>query len=235
MKQASSMALLTTPPSNPKAHFFLPLRRITNQLRGNVVPLRPVPPLSIFPKFGLVNESKPENLLRSTKLLTHFHANYDRKARTLCNAAFGDATEPENGRRIMLSDVLVKRPRRVFSGRKWNSLDMGTAAVVLAMHLLSLFAPFYCNWSAFWAAVTLYIVTGLFGITLSYHRNLSHRSFKLPKWLEYLFAYCGSLALQVSVELCILIMIFETPEKGSSENFGLGGFYFLGRGILLIG
>ncbi|KAK2651642.1 hypothetical protein Ddye_011498 [Dipteronia dyeriana] len=36
----------------------------------------------------------------------------------------------------------------------------------------------------------------LLGITLSYHRNLSHRSFKLPKWLEYMCAYCGVQALQ---------------------------------------
>jgi fatty-acid desaturase len=36
----------------------------------------------------------------------------------------------------------------------------------------------------------------MFGITLSFHRNLSHKSFKLPKWLEYTFAYCGVQALQ---------------------------------------
>ncbi|PKI48492.1 hypothetical protein CRG98_031114 [Punica granatum] len=64
------------------------------------------------------------------------------------------------------------------------------------MHLLSLFAPLCFNWKALWVAVGLYAVTGLFGITLSFHRNLSHRSFKLPKWLEYSFAYCGVLALQ---------------------------------------
>ncbi|KAK1312073.1 hypothetical protein QJS10_CPA07g00611 [Acorus calamus] len=36
----------------------------------------------------------------------------------------------------------------------------------------------------------------MFGLTLLYHRNLSHSSFHLPKWLEYAFAYCGSQALQ---------------------------------------
>ncbi|CDO98157.1 unnamed protein product [Coffea canephora] len=64
------------------------------------------------------------------------------------------------------------------------------------MHFLSLFAPFTFNWGAFWIAVGLYVITGLLGITLSFHRNLSHRSFKLPKWLEYFFAYCGVQALQ---------------------------------------
>lgn len=34
------------------------------------------------------------------------------------------------------------------------------------------------------------------GITLSFHRQLSHRSFQTPKWLEYVFAYCGVLAVQ---------------------------------------
>ncbi|PON48098.1 Fatty acid desaturase, type 1, core [Parasponia andersonii] len=194
------MALLTSPPSNPKAHLFVPLRRFTHHLRGNVSPLRPVPPLSIFPKFWNINKSKPEKVLGNTNLLAHFHAISERKVGPVSSAAFGEATEPEpeleNGKRIILSNVVVKRPRRVFLGRKWNSLDIGTAGIVLAMHLLSVFAPFCFSWGGFWVAVALYIVTGLFGITLSFHRNLSHRSFKLPKWLEYSFAYCGALALQ---------------------------------------
>ncbi|KAK9281646.1 hypothetical protein L1049_004549 [Liquidambar formosana] len=113
-----------------------------------------------------------------------------------------EVSEPESGAvevnwgRILLSDVVVKRRRRVYWGRKWKSRDVGNATVMTAMHLLSIFAPFQFNWAAIWTAVTLYVVTGLFGITLSFHRNLSHRSFKLPKWLEYLFAYCGVQALQ---------------------------------------
>jgi stearoyl-CoA desaturase (delta-9 desaturase) len=34
------------------------------------------------------------------------------------------------------------------------------------------------------------------GITLSYHRQLSHKSFTTPKWLEYALAYCGAMAVQ---------------------------------------
>ncbi|CAN1285650.1 Palmitoyl-monogalactosyldiacylglycerol delta-7 desaturase, chloroplastic [Linum perenne] len=96
-----------------------------------------------------------------------------------------------------MSDVVVKGgQRKVFGGRKWNSMDISTAAVVVAMHLLALPAPLCFSWPAFWVAVWLYVVTGLFGITLSFHRHLSHRSFRIPKWLEYLFAYCGVHALQ---------------------------------------
>lgn len=131
------------------------------------------------------------------------------------NAALNE--EEEGGvikyRRILLSDVEVKRERKILFGRKWNSLDLATAFVVLSMHLLSLFAPFYFNWKAFLVAMALYVVTGLFGITLSFHRNLSHRSFKLPKWLEYLFAYCGVLALQVINIFDKLFFFFGTKVK----------------------
>ncbi|KAG6581932.1 putative lipid desaturase ADS3.2, chloroplastic, partial [Cucurbita argyrosperma subsp. sororia] len=54
-----------------------------------------------------------------------------------------------DGRRILLSDVVVRRQREVFWGRKWTSLDIGTAGVVVATHLLTLFAPFQFNWAAF--------------------------------------------------------------------------------------
>lgn len=113
-------------------------------------------------------------------------------ARATPLAAAESAPETTNFGRIALSDVVVKRRRNVYTGRKWNSRDIATASVVVLMHLLCFFAPFNFNWGAFWVAVGLYVVTGLLGITLSFHRNLSHGSFKLPKWLEYFCAYCDS-------------------------------------------
>ncbi|CAN6708051.1 unnamed protein product [Malus baccata var. baccata] len=82
-------------------------------------------------------------------------------------------------------------------GREWNFLDAGSVAVIFGLHSLALLAPFHFNWSAVWLAVALNTISGV-GVTLSYHRNLSHKSFKLPKWLEYSFAYCALLALQGS-------------------------------------
>ena len=41
-----------------------------------------------------------------------------------------------------------------------------------------------------------HVPAGCLGITLSFHRQLSHRSFATPKWLEYALAYCGVLAVQ---------------------------------------
>lgn len=103
-------------------------------------------------------------------------------------------TNEESNLKILSPEVL--RQDRAFSERKWNYWDVSRAIGIFGVHFLSLFAPFHFNWQAFRVAVGLSFIAGT-GITLSYHRNLSHRSFTLPKWLEYLFAWCGTLAFQV--------------------------------------
>lgn len=91
----------------------------------------------------------------------------------------------------------IVKPPMSFGKRKRIKIDKKVACVFFFLHLLCMVAPFQINWGAFSICLALFMITGLFGITISYHRNLSHKSFKIPKWLEYLFAYCGVHALQV--------------------------------------
>lgn len=84
-----------------------------------------------------------------------------------------------------------------FGKRKWPKINKKFVFISFLMHFFCIFAPFQINFGAISICIALYIITGLFGITISYHRNLTHKSFKVPKWLEYLFAYCGVHALQV--------------------------------------
>lgn len=67
-----------------------------------------------------------------------------------------------------------------------------------AIHLGALLALFPGNfsWGAVGVAFLLYWITGGVGITLGFHRLVSHRSFETPKWLEYLLVFCGTLACQ---------------------------------------
>ncbi|XVF24784.1 hypothetical protein REPUB_Repub13aG0157400 [Reevesia pubescens] len=191
------MALITLPFSKPKSLPFSPLQRSTT------IKTRPCSCKVL--NFGHQNSGLNQINRKQSPLHSGFVTQLNsgcsnRKVVALANGVSIGAKEPEpEGKtwgRILLSDVVVQRRREVFRGRKWNSLDIATAGIVLAMHLLTLFAPFYFNWPAFWIAVGLYVVSGLLGITLSFHRNLAHRSFKVPKWLEYFFAYCGVQALQ---------------------------------------
>ncbi|KAI3857473.1 hypothetical protein MKX03_015396 [Papaver bracteatum] len=85
---------------------------------------------------------------------------------------------------------VVQRKRK---GVLCDCLNLGG---IVLIHIGLLFAPFYFSWSAFRVALILFLLTGPIGISLCYHRNLSHRSFKLPKSLEYLFAYFGLHAAQ---------------------------------------
>jgi len=58
-------------------------------------------------------------------------------------------------------------------------------------------APFAFSWSGVVVAVILYALTGL-GITMGFHRLLTHRSFQTNWAIEYLLAFLGSLANQGS-------------------------------------
>jgi fatty-acid desaturase len=68
--------------------------------------------------------------------------------------------------------------------------------VVIHVAALTVFVPTMFSWSALLAALMLYYLTGAFGITLGFHRLLTHRSFRLAKPLEYAAAILGTLALQ---------------------------------------
>ena len=53
----------------------------------------------------------------------------------------------------------------------------------------------YVGWSDLAVLAVMYVVSGL-GVTIGYHRLLTHRSFQTYKPVEYLFAVLGSLAVQ---------------------------------------
>jgi fatty-acid desaturase len=61
---------------------------------------------------------------------------------------------------------------------------------------LAAFLPATFHWSAPIVTVVLLYLTGALGITLCYHRSLTHRGLRLRKPLEYALAILGALALQ---------------------------------------
>jgi sn-2 palmitoyl-lipid 9-desaturase len=65
-----------------------------------------------------------------------------------------------------------------------------------SIHALALLAPWFFSWSALGTMVLLHWLFGGIGICLGYHRLLTHRSFQVPKWLEYVIATLGAMAMQ---------------------------------------
>ena len=77
-------------------------------------------------------------------------------------------------------------------------INWPTSIFMVLIHIGVLFAvlPSNFSWTAVAIALFLHRLTGCLGITLGWHRLIAHRSFKTPKWLEYFFVFCGSLACQ---------------------------------------
>lgn len=82
------------------------------------------------------------------------------------------------------------------SSRSNPPLNWGTVAFFALIHALALLAPWFFSWSALGTMLVLHWFFGSIGICLGYHRLLSHRSFQVPKGLEYAIALIGALALQ---------------------------------------
>lgn len=73
---------------------------------------------------------------------------------------------------------------------------MGVVIGMGAFHLACL-AAFYTGVStvALITAVTLYVCRGM-GVTVGFHRLLAHRSFKTSRFIQFMLALAGSLAVQ---------------------------------------
>jgi fatty-acid desaturase len=63
-------------------------------------------------------------------------------------------------------------------------------------HIGAVAALFFFTWPAFFVALILYWISLSLGIGMGYHRLLTHRSYKPRKWVEYVLAVCGTLALE---------------------------------------
>jgi fatty-acid desaturase len=71
-----------------------------------------------------------------------------------------------------------------------------TTFFMAAFHLGALAAVFVFTWKAFLLAMVLWWVAGGLGVGMGYHRLLTHRGYKTPKWVEYLLTVSGTLALE---------------------------------------
>jgi stearoyl-CoA desaturase (delta-9 desaturase) len=78
---------------------------------------------------------------------------------------------------------------------KKRDYPVGIALLLIHIGALGVFLPMFFSWSAVAVAVIFYVITGV-GITLAYHRLLTHRSLVVSKPVEYLLTIIGVLALQ---------------------------------------
>ena len=106
----------------------------------------------------------------------------------------------------------------------------GAIIYMAIIHFMALFALFPSNFNiqALAIAFVLYVITAGVGITLGFHRLMSHRSFEVPKLLEYFLIFCGTLAGQGSpIDWIGLHRIHhQYSDKEQDPHNSLKGFYW---------
>ena len=92
---------------------------------------------------------------------------------------------------------MTTRTQTASIGGGFTALNWTNVLFFSIFHLIALIAaPLMFSWSALGVALFLHWLFGGIGICMGYHRMLSHRSFRVPRWLEYIIATFGALAIQ---------------------------------------
>jgi stearoyl-CoA desaturase (delta-9 desaturase) len=89
---------------------------------------------------------------------------------------------------IMRNEAIVQTKK---SGLNW-----GSTFFLVVFHIGAIAALFMWSWPAIAISVGLWWLTGSLGIGMGYHRLLTHRGYKVPKWVEYIMTICGTMTME---------------------------------------
>jgi fatty-acid desaturase len=92
--------------------------------------------------------------------------------------------------RVTQVEALAKKQ----SGDK--EINWVTGLFMGLFHAGALVAFLFFTWNALLVAVLLWWISGSLGIGMGYHRLLTHRGYKTPRWVEYSLTICATLALE---------------------------------------
>jgi fatty-acid desaturase len=108
---------------------------------------------------------------------------------------------------------------------------------IVSVHVLALaaLAPWLFSWTGVLAVFIGHHVFGMLGITLCYHRLLTHRSLKSPKWFERTLATLGVCCLQDTPARWVAIhrMHHQQSDKQDDPHSPSAGFLWSHVGWLL--
>ena len=90
------------------------------------------------------------------------------------------------------------QPQMPQLGRKaqGGSLSWITVIFMVLFHIGAVAALFMFSWKALACFAVLWFLSNNVGIGMCYHRLLTHRGYRVPKWLEYAMTICATLALE---------------------------------------
>ena len=79
-----------------------------------------------------------------------------------------------------------------------RTINWKNVTIITFFHVLAIPVLFTFSWQNFAALLIGNWIVGSLGVGLGWHRLLTHRSFKAPKWLEYMLTALGTMSIQDS-------------------------------------
>lgn len=116
-------------------------------------------------------------------------------------------------------------------------LNYKNLAIVISFHLLAIPVFFTFSWTNLAVLLALNWVVGGLGIGLGWHRLLTHRSFAVPKWLEYFLTILGTMSIQDSPDKWVAThrIHHKYTETEHDPHSTRSGFFWAQMGWVLFG
>ncbi|HST52138.1 MAG TPA: fatty acid desaturase [Pyrinomonadaceae bacterium] len=80
--------------------------------------------------------------------------------------------------------------------QKVGRINWENVFILSVFHVGALAALFTFTWTALIVSLITLWVAGGVGVGMGYHRLLTHRGYRTPKWVEYFLTFCATLALE---------------------------------------
>src|SRR5437870_5442151 len=93
---------------------------------------------------------------------------------------------------LKVRDMKTQLTNKQRAGR----INWETTITMIVFHVGAVAALFMFTWTALIVSLVILWVAGSLGIGMGYHRLLTHRGYKTPKWVEYVLTFCGTLSLE---------------------------------------
>ena len=79
---------------------------------------------------------------------------------------------------------------------RYDTVAWITCVFMVLFHIGAVMALLDFTWSGLVVLLVTYYISLVFGIGMSYHRLLTHRSYKTSKAMEYFVTVCATLSLE---------------------------------------
>lgn len=110
-----------------------------------------------------------------------------------------------------------------------NRYNVGLLIMQIIAHLAIIPLVVYAEWYHYIIVVFVYFLNGCLGMTMVYHRLLSHKSWNPPKFIEYLFASFATIGLTGPAISWVAVHrehhAFTDTEKDPHSPHHRGWFY----------